>query len=39
MLGYVVSQLSGHEFEEFQEIMKDREAWHSALHGAIENWI
>ena len=21
-----------------QEIMKDREAWHAAVHGAAKNW-
>ena len=25
-------QLNGHEFEQFQEIMKDREAWSAAVH-------
>ena len=22
-----------------QEIMKDREAWHAAVHGAAKNWM
>ena len=25
--------LSGYEFEQIQEIVKDREAWHAAVHG------
>ena len=25
-------QLNGHEFEQFLEIMKDREAWSAAVH-------
>ena len=29
-------QLSGHEFEQFQETVKDREAWHGAVHGVAE---
>ena len=26
-------QLNGHEFEQLQEIVKDREAWRAAVHG------
>ena len=29
-------QLSGHESEQIQEIMKDREAWQAAVHGAVK---
>ena len=25
--------LNGHEFEQLQETVKDREAWHDAVHG------
>ena len=25
--------LNGHEFEQIQEIVKDREAWHASVHG------
>ena len=28
-------QLDGHEFE--QEMVKDREAWHAAVHGVIKS--
>ena len=27
----------GHEFEQFQEIVKDREAWHVAVHRVAES--
>ena len=27
----------GHEFEQLQEIAKDREAWHAAVHGVAES--
>ena len=27
-------QLNGHEFEQAQEMVKDREAWHAAVHGS-----
>ena len=28
--------LNGHEFEQTQEILKDREAWHAAVHGVTK---
>ena len=28
-------QLSGHEFEQAQELVMDREAWRAAVHGII----
>ena len=31
-------QLNGHEFEQTWEIVKDREAWHAAVHGVAKNW-
>ena len=30
-------QLSGHEFEQALEIVKDREAWCAAVHGVTES--
>ena len=29
--------LNGHEFEQTQEIVKDREAWHSAVPGVTKS--
>ena len=29
--------LDGHEFEQFQEMMKVREVWHAAVHGVAES--
>ena len=31
-------QLSGHEFEQPPEIVKDRESWHAAAHGVAKSW-
>ena len=31
-------QLNGHEFEQGPEIMKDREAWHAAVHRVANHW-
>ena len=25
-------------FSKFQEMVKDREAWHAAVHGVTKNW-
>ena len=30
-------QLNGHEFEQIQEIVRDREAWHAAVHGVAKS--
>ena len=32
-------QLSEHELSKLQEIVKDREAWHAAVHGVPNSWI
>ena len=31
-------QFDGHEFEQLQELVMDREAWHPAVHGIIKSW-
>ena len=33
--------LNGHEFEQLQEIVKDREAWRAAVHGVVKSqtWL
>ena len=31
------NRLNEHEFEQIQEIMKDREAWHAAVHGVAKS--
>ena len=31
-------QLNGHNFEQTQEIMKGKEAWCAAVHGATKSW-
>ena len=30
-------QLNGHEFEETLGVVKDREAWHAAVHGVAKD--
>ena len=30
-------QISGHEFEQIQEIVEDREAWRAAVHGVAKS--
>ena len=34
-------QLSGHEFEQTQEVVRNREAWHAAVHGVTNSrtWL
>ena len=31
-------QLNGHEFEQYQEMVKDREDWRAAVHGVTRSW-
>ena len=31
-------QLKGHGLSKLQEIVKDMEAWHAAVHGATKSW-
>ena len=31
-------QLNGHEFEQLQELVMDREAWCAAAHGITKSW-
>ena len=31
-------RLYGHEFEQTQEIVKDRELWRAAVHGVTKSW-
>ena len=32
-------QLNGYEFEQLREIVKDREAWHAAVHQVSKSQI
>ena len=31
-------QRNGHEFEQVQELVIDREAWRAAVHGVVKSW-
>ena len=31
-------RLDGHEFEQAPEMVKDRAAWHVAIHGVAKRW-
>ena len=30
--------LNGHEFEQAPEMVKDKKAWHAAVHGVTKSW-
>ena len=32
-------RLDGQEFEKFQEMVENREAWCAAVHGVTKSWI
>ena len=36
MVGWL-HQLNGHEFEQVQELVMDREAWRAAIHGVARS--
>jgi len=38
MVGWL-HQLNGHEFEQVQELVMDREAWRAAIHGVAKSQI
>ena len=36
--GWMASCLSGHEFEQTQDIVKDKEVWHATVHSVTKSW-
>ena len=34
-----ITDLTDMSLSKLQEIMKDREAWHAAVHGVTKSWI
>ena len=34
-----MSLTTGHEFEQLQELVMDREAWHVAVHEVAKSWM
>ena len=33
-----ITDVDGHEFSKFWEMVKEREAWHAAVHGVAKSW-
>ena len=33
-----ITDVDGHEFSKFWEMVKEREAWRAAVHGVAKSW-